>query len=48
MMNYQDYLFKTVRGIKLLLVPRRIQTEVVKLCHERGCFAKKKTDKLIK
>lgn len=41
-------LFKDDTGQLLLVVPKNMETEVIRLCHEQGHFATKKTEDLIR
>lgn len=52
--NYDDFvlrnniLFKDINGTELLVVPKSMQSEIIKNTHENGHFATKKVEEIIK
>ncbi len=40
-------LFKVVKSVHLLVVPRKMHNNVIRMCHEQGHFAQRKTEELI-
>jgi len=42
-----DILYKTVNGQEMLVIPKGMQTEIIRSAHEKGHFAVKKTKEII-
>ncbi|GFU44791.1 transposon Tf2-9 polyprotein [Trichonephila clavipes] len=43
-----EILYKFVDGHELIAVPRDMQTELIKLAHEKGSFSSAKTEEIVK
>lgn len=46
-MTNRDCLFKIEKGVSLLVVPKKMQAEVIRMCHDQGHFSIKKTAELV-